>query len=72
MISETSAKIWDSAKEKAQEDLDYMATEGGIEVYYPSDAFKQEMIDATASMYDDMYAKCPEVKDIVAAIREIQ
>ena len=72
VISETSAKIWDSAKEKAQEDLDYMATEGGIEVYYPSDAFKQEMIDATASMYDDMYAKCPEVKDIVAAIREIQ
>ena len=68
----SSAKIWDSAKEKAQEDLDYMATEGGIEVYYPSDAFKQEMIDATASMYDDMYAKCPEVKDIVAAIREIQ
>lgn len=72
VISETSAKIWDSAKEKAQEDLDYMATEGGIEVYYPSDAFKQEMIDATASMYDNMYAKCPEVKDIVAAIREIQ
>lgn len=72
VIAETSAKIWDSAKEKAQEDLDFMAQEGGTEVYSPSDAFKQEMIDATAPMYDDMYAKCPEVKDIVAAIREIQ
>ncbi len=72
VIAETSAKIWDSAKEKAQEDLDFMAQEGGTEVYSPSDAFKQEMIDATASMYEDMYAKCPEVKDIVAAIREIQ
>lgn len=72
VIAETSAKIWDSAKEQAQEDLDFMSQEGGTEVYYPSDAFKQEMIAATASMYDDMYGRCPEVKDIVAAIREIQ
>lgn len=72
VIAETSAKIWDGAKEQAQEDLDFMSQEGGTEVYYPSDAFKQEMIDATASMYDDMYGRCPEVKDIVAAIREIQ
>lgn len=72
VIAETSAKIWDSAKEKAQEDLDFMAQEGGTEVYYPSESFKQEMIDATSSMYDDMYTQCPEVKGIVAAIREIQ
>ena len=30
------------------------------------------MIDATASMYDDMYATCPEVEEIVTAIRAIE
>lgn len=72
VIAETAGKIWDSAKEQAAEDLDYMATEGGIQIDVPSDEFKQEMIDATASMYDDMYEKAPEVEDIVKAIREIK
>lgn len=72
VIDETSSKIWDSAKEQAQADLDFMDAEADIEVYYPSDAFKQEMIDATSSMYDDMYATCPEVEDIVTAIRAIE
>lgn len=49
-----------------------MDAEADIEVYYPSDTFKQEMIDATASMYDDMYATCPEVEEIVTAIRAIE
>ncbi len=71
VIDETAARIWDSAKDQAQEDLDFMAQEGGIEVYEPSAAFKQEMIDATASMYADMYAKCPEVEGIVTAIRAL-
>ena len=72
VIDETSSKIWDSAKEQAQADLDFMDAEADIEVYYPSDTFKQEMIDATASMYDDMYAPCPEVEEIVTAIRAIE
>ncbi len=72
VIDETSSKIWDSAKEQAQADLDFMDAEADIEVYYPSDTFKQEMIDATASMYDDMYATCPEVEEIVTAIRAIE
>ena len=72
VIDETSSKIWDSAKEQAQADLDFMDAEADIEVYEPSDAFKQEMIDATASMYEDMYATCPEVEDIVTAIRAIE
>lgn len=72
VIDDTAVKIWDSAKEKAQEDLDYMDSESDIEVYYPSDTFKAEMIEATQTMYDDMYAKCPEVEDIVTAIRAIQ
>lgn len=72
VIDETAEKIWDSAKEKAAEDLDYMATAGGTEVYAPSDEFKQEMIDATASMYNDMYEKVPEIEDIVNAIRELK
>lgn len=71
VISETSDKIWSSAKDKAQEDLDFMADESGIEVYEPSTEFKQHMIDATSSMYEDMYAKCPEVEAVVNAIREI-
>lgn len=71
VIDETSAKIWDSAKDQAQADLDFMAAAGGTEVYAPSDAFRQEMIDATASMYEDMYAKCPEVEEIITAIRAI-
>ena len=72
VIDETSSKIWDSAKEQAQADLDFMDAEADIEVYSPSDTFKQEMIDATASMYDDMYATCPEVEEIVTAIRAIE
>lgn len=72
VIDETSSKIWDSAKEQAHADLDFMDAEADIEVYYPSDTFKQEMIDATASMYDDMYATCPEVEEIVTAIRAIE
>lgn len=37
VIDETSSKIWDSAKEQAQADLDFMDAEADIEVYYPSD-----------------------------------
>ena len=34
VIDETSSKIWDSAKEQAQADLDFMDAEADIEVYY--------------------------------------
>lgn len=36
VIDETCAQIWDTAQTQAQEDLDYMSSEGGIEVYEPS------------------------------------
>ena len=71
VIDETCAQIWDTAQTQAQEDLDYMSSEGGIEVYEPSDSFRQEMVEATAPMYDNMYeshpshsvGECERIKD---------
>ena len=72
VIDETCAQIWDTAQTQAQEDLDYMSSEGGIEVYEPSDSFRQEMVEATAPMYDNMYETAPEVEEVINAIQAIQ
>ena len=72
VIDETSLQIWEKAEAQAQDDLDFMDAESDIEVYYPSDEFRQEMVDATSPMYDDMYEKAPEVESIIDAIRSIE
>ena len=49
-----------------------MSSEGGIEVYEHSDSFRQEMVEATAPMYDNMYETAPEVEEVINAIQAIQ
>ena len=71
VIDETSAMIWDKAEQQAQDDLDFMAEEADIEVYYPSDEFRAQMVEATSPMYDEMYEITPEIEEVITAIRDL-
>lgn len=73
VIEEVSAefqeKMWEASEQAEEEDLQYMIDNSDIDVYYPSDEFRQEMIDATSVMYDNFYKDHPEFKDMVEAMR---
>lgn len=73
VLTEVSAefqeKMWEAAETAEAEDLQFMIDNSDIEEYYPSEEFRQEMIDATAGMYDDFYEAMPEYKDIVEEMR---
>ena len=67
--AEFQAKMWEASEEAEATDLQYMIDNSDIEIYYPSDEFAAEMVEATSVMYDNFYETYPEYKDLVEAMR---
>ena len=60
--------IWALAIESAKTDIEYMESNADLEVYYPSDEFRQGMIESIAPLYETLYQNSPRAKEIVEAI----
>ena len=68
VIQETCDILWEKIEATTQDDLDYIASQG-TEVYYPSDEFKAEMVEATSHVYDTIMNDNPDAKAFVEAVR---
>lgn len=73
VLTEVSAEfqelMWEAAENADAEDLQFMIDNSDIEVYYPSDEFHQEMVEATSGMYDAFYQSMPEYEQIIEEMR---
>lgn len=70
VAAEFQEKMWEAAENAEEEDLQFMADNSDIEIYYPSDEFYQEMVDATSGMYEDFYQDMPEYKELIEEMLE--
>lgn len=67
-----SEKIWAAAEAAYNEDLSYIQENSSIEIYSPSDEFREEMKAAIEVQYQELYQLVPDYVDLFNKIRGIE